>query len=206
MGLNKNRGHIDTLSGSYEPIPSTRVESIQRDPRERGLVDHTSEEGSFNKPNNPTIREIDYVPYGNVYERPDEYVAAEPVPSTIESSLYPVYWAEPMTINPSLTEGLIYGYDVGQISVASSITEGTLRSVLQTYEDWPEELMTHGAEITVGTLRVLLIVYDLWPIEEVTIDAQITSGTLENHLITYSNWIPEGVQYTTCEITGGTLV
>jgi hypothetical protein len=83
----------------------------------------------------------------------------------------------------------------------ASFTGGTIRAILQTYDEWPnfnqddESIEGNIASFTGGTIRQILITYDEWPafnpIDE-SIEGNIASfsgGTIRQILLTYEHWM-----------------
>lgn len=123
--------------------------------------------------------------------------------TVLVSNIYPINYVDDFTVyGIPPTQGWDMFFD--DFAVGGFITSGTLRTALQTYDEWPIEDFTVDGFITSGTLRVALKTYNEWPIEDFTVDGFITSGTLRVALITYSNYAVEDFEVAGF-ITGGTL-
>lgn len=165
------------------------------------------------------ITEINYVPYGGVYEReglhPYDRVSTggayeNPTPEVpelplvfISSLTYP-----PVNSDSISAEGIITGGSMLQptsdlIEAESLITGGTLVPILQSYNNWPPDLIESDGLLTGGTLDTALLSY-YWPAEEIKSDGLLTGGTLVVALLTYSNALPDQMVASGL-ITGGTL-
>lgn len=168
------------------------------------------------------ISDINYIPYGGVYEReglhPYDRVSTggayeNPTPVIpeiptvfIASPTYPPLISDSMTVEGFIAGGSLLQSPQDFIATESVIASGTLVPVLQFYTNWPaEEIETFDSLITGGNLVVALVTYSNWPVEEIEIvDSLITGGSLTNLLIQYSNW-PEENMFVNGLITGGTL-
>jgi len=168
------------------------------------------------------ISDINYIPYGGVYEREGlhpydrvstggAYENPKPVileipPVFIASLTYPPLVSDEITVAGMVTGGGMLTPTEDLITAVDVITGGTLVPILQFYTNWPaEEIETFDSLITGGNLVVALVTYSNWPVEEMEIvDSLITGGSLTSLLIQYSNW-PEESMFVNGLITGGTL-
>lgn len=207
MGIDRTRGYVQPSGGAYKtPSQSGVVESDQSSPYRNNPKETEADDGRvYNRPPNPGITEIDYIPNGNVYERPVIYEAPEPPDVYIESRLYPVFWSDDMSLAAPSTSGFIWPH-ADPMTLSTEMLSGTLAPALVTYPNWPDENMrVVNSEITGGTLEVLLEQYLNWQDENMGIDTILTSGTLLDALITYSNLIDESITITSAPILSGTL-
>lgn len=90
------------------------------------------------------------------------------------------------------------------LHIEFSMPDGTLRTVLITYGNYPPEVLGHAATLVDGTLRVTLITYSNYPPEVLEHVASLQSGTIKIGLITYSNY-PTEVLGATAQLVAGTL-
>lgn len=195
---------------------------VYKDPSSDGVKENTGS-GAYRPPVDGVkdISEINYIPYGGVYERETDgrvqpspsggvfEVYKEEAPkesySFLVSLTYPPLINDYITSSSLITGGSLYLPTEDSSYIFSTIDSGTLNTLLQEYLNWPaEEVYLYNCSITGGSLATVLLQYD-WPEESAFVTGAIDSGDLVTVVINYSNW-PEENAYITGTITGGTLV
>lgn len=193
---------------------------VYRDPATDGVKD-TGGPGSYRPPADgiKDITEINYIPYGGVYEREGEFpydmvatggayeryteVAPAALSLILASRTYPPVNTDVSTVESFITGGTLLTSPSDGMVLSSTIVSGSLNTLLQTYSNWPAEVASVDSTITGGALAVALISYTQ-PIESMSLDESITGGTLVTALISYTNWPSEDMVIDSI-IAGGSL-
>jgi hypothetical protein len=148
---------------------------------------------------------------GGSFQRPEDPPVPPPVPPTkyyLLSTLFPAYYTEEVGLSATLVSGQLYTarYDMlpETVDLSADLDSGLLRTLLITYNNWPEEQISFDATLNSGLLETLLITYNNWPEEQISFDATLNSGLLETLLITYNNWPEEQINLD-ATLIGGSL-
>lgn len=199
MGANRTTGDVAKNSGSYHRPPNGGVVSPTQQPT--GVVDSTNPDSVYKNVVSPDTLEADYVPNGNVYERPDFFIPAPPESVFIQSVPYPVFFEDDMNIDSQVMGGAQFPF-VDSLDVDAPILSGTLSTLLLSYPI-PAEDMSISSEVLSGTLPTLLFSYTI-PSEDLDLSSEILSGALITVLLYYTNWPSEDMVISSI-ILGGTL-
>lgn len=192
---------------------------VYREPDTDG-VRNTAESNPYRRPPDgiKDARDINYIPYGGVYERADVHPidrtpsggayenpavdTPEVVDIFVASLTYPPILIDSMNILGSIVSGTMNQIPEDSVQVSSTVLSSTISPALKTYY-WPEESTQVNSTILDGTIVQILKTY-YWPEEFVQVNSTILSSTLENKLVTYSNWPDEYMEVGSL-IIGGTL-
>lgn len=219
MAVRRQSGYVDPNGGAFrQPTLDGVTDPGQSSPYRNKPTNNAQDAGLNFQGGAVSIDRINYIPYGDVYERPTSARCAargggapspEPEPVVtpdvyIESELYPVFWSDNIAVNGFVIDGDLFPH-ADNLSLTNQILSGTLQTVLLEYSNWPPEDHNATNSLISGTVTVYTYTdYLNWPPEDHNAINSLTSGTNAIVLLQYTNWPDENIALTN-QITGGTL-
>ena len=117
------------------------------------------------------------------------------IPFFLTTTPYPLNVVESIESGIEVVDGFTLTPDIVGINFSLGLSSGTLRALLQKYENALPEGIDHSFTFLSGTLRDILVEYtDALPEGIDSSFAILSGGTLRIIIVFYTNWPAEGIE------------